>query len=112
MTAKNRNVKNMSFSTISLLVTVFALCYIILSFFAPKIVQWIGTANSSRLGVLLMLISMVLVFFDPWVIFVSRAFYAASLCLKNVAEPKILKETSKCTALATTIQNILASPRF
>lgn len=88
-------VQGMSFSTISLLVTIYALSYIVFSIPAVKFVRWIGTANASRLGTASLLISIVLAFFAPWSIFVSKVFYAFGLVLKHVAEPKILKDNLK-----------------
>ncbi len=92
-------VKLMSFSSISLLITVFALCYIVVSIPMVHIVKWLGTSNASRIGTLMFLISVVMLFFDPWVIFVSRFFYATGISMKQIAEPKILKDNLKMYGL-------------
>ncbi len=110
-------IKGLSFSMISLLITVFALSYLLFSIPAVRIVRKIGTANATRIGVTCMMISLALVCFDPWLIFISKVFYALGYVLKGVAEPKLLKDNlkmyglsdnfTKYTALARVAYNII-----
>lgn len=85
-------VKLMSFSEISLLVTVSCLTYILVCLPIVKIVRKIGTVTSSRIGSALFLLSAIMLLFDPWAIFVSQPIFVIGSALKNSSESKILKD--------------------
>ena len=58
-------VKSMTFSEISLIVTIFSLCYMIVSIPLVSVVRKLGTVRSSQLGTFFYLISALMIFINP-----------------------------------------------
>ena len=105
-------IKGMSFSTISLLTMIFCLSFAVAQIPCIKFVRWIGTANASRLGTILVFISTLFLFFDPWAMFVAQALSGIGLSIKNLAEPKILKDNLKMYGLSENFSKYSSIARF
>ena len=105
-------IKGMSFSMISLLTMVFCLSFAVAQIPCIKFVRWFGTANASRLGTILLFISTLFLFFDPWAMFVAQIFSGVGLSIKNLAEPKILKDNLKMYGLSDNFAKYGAISRF
>lgn len=93
-------IKLMSFSMISLLVTVASLTYIIVCVPMVRVARKIGTVQSSRIGTALFLIAAIMLLFEPWTIFLSQIVFMVGLALKNSSETKILKDNLKMYGLS------------
>lgn len=106
------DVKGMSFSMISLLTTVFCLSFIVAQIPGVKLVRNMGTVNASRLGTFLLFISTIFLFFDPWAIFVAEVLSGVALSIKNLAEPKILKDNLKMYGLSENFSKYNSISRF
>lgn len=106
------DIKGMSFSMISLLTTVFCLSFVIAQIPCIKLVRTMGTANASRLGTFLLFVSTIFLFFDPWAMFVAQALSGVALSMKNLAEPKILKDNLKMFGLSDKYSKYGSTSRF
>ena len=106
------DIKGMSFSMISLLTTVFCLSFVIAQIPCIKLVRTMGTANASRLGTFLLFVSTIFLFFDPWAMFVAQAISGVALSMKNLAEPKILKDNLKMFGLSDKYSKYGSTSRF
>ncbi len=93
-------VKSMTFSEISLIVTIFSLCYMIVSIPLVSVVRKLGTVRSSQLGTFFYLISALMIFINPLTIYISQLFFAIGLALKGPSESKILKDNLKMFGLS------------
>lgn len=106
------DVKGMSFSMISLLTTVFCLSFVVAQIPSIKLVRNMGTVNASRLGTFLLFLSTIFLFFDPWAIFVAEVLSGVALSIKNLAEPKILKDNLKMYGLSENFSKYGSISRF
>ncbi len=93
-------VKMMSFSQISLIATIASLSYILVCLPTVRLVRKIGTVRSTQLGTALLLISAVMMVFDPIVIYISQLVFMLGVALKNSSDSKILKDNLKMYGLS------------
>lgn len=91
---------NMSFSTISLVATVYAFFVMLLQIPMVRVVRKIGTVNSSRIGTLCYLMAGILTFFNIYTIFIAQLVFAIGVGLKNPSEAKLLKDNLKMYGLS------------
>lgn len=91
----------MSFSTISLTITILSLAYIICQLPIVKLVRKIGTVHSSRIGTLCYLLSAVLFLFNTWTVFASFVIFAIGMAFKTPSDSKILKDNLKMYGLSS-----------
>lgn len=94
-------VLGMSFSAISLTMTVLSLAYIICQLPIVKLVRKIGTVHASRIGTLCYLLAAVLFIFDTWTVFVSFVVFAIGMAFKTPSDSKILKDNLKMYGMST-----------
>ena len=94
------DVKMMSFSQISLIATIASLSYIIVCLPTVRLVRKIGTVRSTQIGTAFLLISAVMMVFDPIVIFISQPVFMFGVALKNASDSKILKDNLKMYGLS------------
>lgn len=94
------DVKHMSFSSISLLMAILSISYVIIQIPMVRIVRKMRTVTASRIGTFLYLLAALMLFLGPWAIYVEQVIFATGMALKNVSDTKILKDNLKMYGLS------------
>lgn len=90
----------MSFSAISLTITILSLAYIVCQLPIVKLVRKIGTVTASRIGTFCYLLAAVLFIFNTWTVFASFIVFAIGMAFKTPSDSKILKDNLKMYGLS------------
>lgn len=105
-------VLGMSFSSISLTMTVLSLAYILCQLPIVKLVRKIGTVHASRIGTLCYLLSAVLFIFNTWTVFISFVVFAVGMAFKTPSDSKILKDNLKMYGLSANYAKYCGYTKF
>lgn len=105
-------IKGLSFSAISLTITILSLSYILIQLPLVKLVRKIGTTTASRIGTACYLLSAVLFIFNTWTIFLSFVVFAIGMAFKTPSDSKILKDNLKMYGMSNSYAKYCGRIKF